>query len=91
MKVGDSDSIPLIKNPKKSDNNKLNYLFLSYSDRKYLYKLLIRRGLSSNEAYKRINELIECQRELKKKLRNKNITNKQAKKEYSKLLNNLYK
>jgi len=89
-KVGEKNYLPKIKGSKFVKPKENDYCYLTSQERDLLYHSLIKRGLDSNEARERIKELIESQEELRIKLKQKNISDKEIKQKQNKLLEELW-
>lgn len=63
---------------------------LTFQERQTLFRILIKRGVDGEDAKERIKRLVDSQRELGKKLREKDVSEEEIKSEQRKLLEELW-
>ena len=79
---------PKIKVSNKKE--KVNGYYISTQEKRLLFSMLIKRGMSYEDAGQRMKELIESQSKLTEELRNKNKPEKEIKLKMRKLLEELW-
>ncbi len=85
-----SEGAPIPKGSKLLTKKKQTSCYLTFQERQALFRILIKRGVDNKEAKERIQELVDSQRDLRKKLEEKDESEEEIKSEQRKLLEELW-
>lgn len=85
-----NEDAPIPKGSRTLTKKKQTDCHLTFQERQTLFRILIKRGVDGEEAKERIQDLVNSQRELEKKLRKRNTSEEEIKSEQRKLLEELW-